>query len=371
MISLFVTCFIVSCLAGFVLIRRARGHAARYSEAMPQRFHVGDVPRLGGVAVLLGAALGWMRMAAAPWLGDVGNTHYGTGGGIASWQWLAMAVPAAFGGFYEDLTQRLNPKWRLLLTGLSGLLAVALMGVVVSRLGIALLDAALAATPWVGLGLAILAVTGLPHAINIIDGYNGLAGTVALIVCLALVHVSLQVGDRHLAGVLICLSGATAGFLVWNYPSGRIFAGDGGAYLWGVVIAAASLRLVQQHAAVSPWFPMLLLVYPVWETLFSIYRKSVRGVSPGTPDALHFHQLIYRRIVRQVFEYDDPSRQVLARNNRTSPYLWAFTLMTAVPALMFWSNTPALIGFCALFVVTYVVAYLMIVRFKLPRWIRR
>ncbi|MEQ1837214.1 MAG: ATP-dependent metallopeptidase FtsH/Yme1/Tma family protein, partial [Candidatus Nitrotoga sp.] len=58
------------------------------------------------------------------------------------------------------------------------------------------------------------------------------------------------------------------------------------------------------------WFPMLLLIYPVWETLFSIYRKTARGVSPGVADALHFHQLIYRRLVRGVF-HDDASRRML------------------------------------------------------------
>ena len=53
------------------------------------------------------------------------------------------------------------------------------------------------------------------------------------IVCLSIAHVALQLGDRQLAAMLVCLAGATAGFLVWNYPRGLIFAGDGGAYLWG------------------------------------------------------------------------------------------------------------------------------------------
>ncbi|MBY0467260.1 MAG: glycosyl transferase, partial [Burkholderiales bacterium] len=203
-----------------------------------------------------------------------------------------------------------------------------------------------------------------------IDGYNGLAGFVAVLVCLALIHVALQVGDRQLAAMLVCLVGATAGFLVWNYPRGLFFAGDGGAYLWGGVIAIASITLVQRHEEVSPWFPMLLLIYPVWETVFSIYRKLARGVSPGVADALHFHQLIYRRIVREVF-HDDEARRMLMRNNRTSPYLWGFTLLTVIPAVLFWRNTPVLMGFCLLFVCTYVPAYLMIVRFKVPRWIRR
>ena len=63
---------------------------------------------------------------------------------------------------------------------------------------------------------------------------------------------------------------------------------------------------------------------------------------------------------------DDEARQLLARNNRTSPYLWIFAALTVVPAVLFWNNTPVLMAFCALFVATYVAAYLMIVRFKVP-----
>jgi UDP-N-acetylmuramyl pentapeptide phosphotransferase/UDP-N-acetylglucosamine-1-phosphate transferase len=190
-----------------------------------------------------------------------------------------------------------------------------------------------------------------------------------VLVCLAISHVALQVGDRQLAAMVICLVGATMGFLMWNYPSGKIFAGDGGAYVWGMVIAVACVALVQRHSAVSPWFPMLLLIYPVWETLFSIYRKLARGQSPGTADALHFHQLIFRRIVRVAFT-DDEARQLLARNNRTSPYLWMFAALSVVPAVLFWRNTLALMLCCVLFITTYVLAYLMIVRFKVPRWLR-
>ena len=199
---------------------------------------------------------------------------------------------------------------------------------------------------------------------------GGLLPICTVIVCLALAHVALQVGDRGLAALLVCTAAATGGFLVWNYPRGMLFAGDGGAYIWGVVIAMASISLVQRNADVSPWFPLLLLIYPVWETLFSIYRKTVRGVSPGVADALHFHQLIYRRIVRSVF-HDDESRRVLMRNNRTSPYLWGFTLLTVVPAVLFWNNTPLLMAFCGLFVISYVMAYMAIVRFKVPEWLRR
>jgi UDP-GlcNAc:undecaprenyl-phosphate/decaprenyl-phosphate GlcNAc-1-phosphate transferase len=270
---------------------------------------------------------------------------------------------------YEDLTQRLRARYRLLLTVATAAVACWLLNMSVPRLDLVALDRWWIANPWLGLGLAVFAVSGLPHAFNLIDGYNGLAGIVALVCCFALAYVALQVGDRQLAAAVLVLAGATAGFLVWNYPGGLIFAGDGGAYLWGVVIAMTSVMLVR-HPQVSPWFPVLLLIYPVWETFFSIYRKSVRGQSPGLADALHFHQLIYRRIVRGVFD-DDEARRMLMRNNRTSPYLWGFALLTVMPAVLFWNNTLVLMAFCLLFVVSYTYAYYSIIRFKVPRWIRR
>ena len=284
--------------------------------------------------------------------------------------WWAVTLVAVAGGVAEDLTHRLTARWRMVFTVLAGALAAWLLGLAIPTLGIAAIQPAWGASHWFGVLLAVFAVAGLPHAFNLIDGYNGLAGIVALICCFALAYVSLLVGDRQIAAVVLVLAGATAGFLLWNYPRGLIFAGDGGAYLWGVVIAVASVQLVQRYSQVSPWFPVLLLIYPVWETLFSIYRKGMRGQSPGVADALHFHQLIYRRIVRGVFDDDDEARKMLMRNNRTSPYLWGFAMLTVTPAVLFWNNTPMLMAFTALFIVSYVWAYVAIIRFKVPRWFK-
>ena len=366
MILLCVLAFVVSTIASAIAVRWLSKHARHYGEAKPQRFHLGEVPRLGGAAVLAGVLFSWTFGVLQTAQGDASSLRLGwwVGG------WMLAVLPAALGGIAEDLTQRLSVRYRLVLTAFSGVIAVALLDLSVPRLGFDAIDSFITAVPWLGMVLAVLAIAGLPHAFNIIDGYNGLSGMVALIVCLALAHVSLQVGDRALAALLVTTAAATAGFLVWNYPRGMLFAGDGGAYLWGVVIALASIALVQRNPIVSPWFPFLLLIYPVWETLFSMYRKLARGDSPGMADALHFHQLIYRRIVRSVFHHDE-ARRMLKRNNRTSPWLWGFTMLTVAPALLFWNNTPILIAFCMLFAVSYVGAYLAIVRFKVPRWLRR
>ena len=365
MIVLAVVAFLVTLCSAALVIRWLGLRSVRYGPGKPQRFHMGEVPRLGGIALLLGLCAGWFTGAWQTLTGDPGSLQLG--GGVM--RWLAVLLPAVLCGIAEDLTQRMKVVWRLAMTLVSGLLALWLLGLEVQRLDLPWVDGLLHAAPWLGMGVVLLAVAGLPHAFNIIDGYNGLAGMVAFIISLALVHVCLQVGDRHLAAIVVCMAGATAGFLVWNYPRGLLFAGDGGAYLWGGVVALASIALVQRHPQVSPWFPVLLLIYPVWETVFSIYRKLARGESPGMADALHFHQLIYRRIVRSVL-LEDEARRMLRRNNRTAPYLWAFTMLSVVPAVLFWNNTPVLLALCALFCVSYVVAYVAIVRFRVPEWLR-
>jgi len=367
MISLALLAFALSLVFTLMVRRAFVRQGIRYGQDVPQRFHFGEVPRMGGLGLLAGWAL---ALAAMPLLqtadmaGNIDSTQ------LQLPSWLLTLLPAFIGGVLEDMTQRLTVRWRLLLTLLSGLLGWWLLGLAVPRLGFGWTDPIWTSMPWLGVGLALLAVAGLPHAFNIIDGYNGLAGVVALVVCLALAHVALQVGDRELAAMAIALAGATGGFLVWNYPRGMIFAGDAGAYLWGLLIAIISVLLVQRHAAVSPWFPVLLLIYPVWETLFSIYRKLWRGDSPGMADALHLHQLVYRRLVRSVL-HEDEAKNMLARNNRTSPYLWSFIALTVVAALLFWRYSTVLLAFCVLFAVSYVVAYVSLVRFKVPRVLRR
>lgn len=368
MMAVLVLCGITSFLTCAILLRLGQESARRYAWSLPQRFHLGDVPRLGGAAMFAACTAGWAWMALSPSL--LRLDHSIPFSVTLAMTWWVVALVGVAAGVIEDITHRLRARSRFISTLLAALLGVALFGLQVPRLGIPLVDSVWGLTPWLGMALAVVALAGLPHAFNIIDGYNGLAGTVALICCAAMAHVALQLGDRQLAAALLVLAGATIGFLLWNYPHGLIFAGDGGAYLWGMVLGICSILLVQRHPEVSPWFPILLLIYPTWETLFSIYRKVVRGQPPSLADALHFHQLIYRRVVRQVF-HDDDARRMLMRNNRTSPWLWGFTLLTVVPAVLFWRSSLILAGFTLLFIVSYLWAYHSIVRFRMQRWLRR
>jgi UDP-GlcNAc:undecaprenyl-phosphate GlcNAc-1-phosphate transferase len=369
MLILLILSALLSTLGCVVLLRAGQESSRKYWQIanVPQRFHIGHVPRLGGAAMLMACIGGWVWMVVSePVFGVVNSIPITLRDALG---YCGVALLAALTGLLEDITHAMQPRWRMLGTALAAVFALAVFGIAVPRLEIPGLEQVWSALPWLGVALAVFAVAGLPHSVNIIDGYNGLAGLLTLICCLAIFYVALAVGDRQLAGVIAVLAGATAGFLIWNYPHGLIFAGDGGAYLWGGVIALATVQLVQRHVEVSPWFPVLLLAYPIWETLFSIWRKRSMGRSPGLPDGLHFHHLIFRRVVRHVF-HDDEARRMLMRNNRTSPYLLAFCVLSAIPATLFYKSTPVLLGFLLLFIVTYLWAYYSIVRFRVRRWQR-
>ena len=130
MIWLSVVAFIVAALAAGFIVRWMRSHAAAYGSAMPQRFHLGDIPRLGGAALLLGVGCRWG-------LGVLQSTHWGDPGSLrlGAWVvgWIVALLPAALGGIAEDMTQRLSVRYRLSLTGASGALAVTLLNLTLSR----------------------------------------------------------------------------------------------------------------------------------------------------------------------------------------------------------------------------------------------
>jgi UDP-N-acetylmuramyl pentapeptide phosphotransferase/UDP-N-acetylglucosamine-1-phosphate transferase len=216
--------------------------------------------------------------------------------------------------------------------------------------------------------ITCFAVAGVSNAFNIIDGYNGLSSMVGFIILGGIFYVAFQLGDFSIMIAALALMGAILGFLIFNYPRGLIFLGDGGAYLIGFWIAELSILLTARHSEVSKWFPLLLCAYPIFETLFTIYRRIfIQRTHPGMPDAIHLHHLIYRRIVRWSISSND-SKNIVIRNSFTAPYLWVLTSLAVIPAVLFWDNVWVLRAFTLLFLVAYLLLYRRLVFFKVPSW---
>ena len=129
MIWLSLVAFVVAAFAAGFIVRWMRKHATVYGMGMPQRFHWGDVPRLGGVAVLLGVAVSWGLGVVLAQMGDVAALRLGYWVAL----WLVVLLPSAAGGIAEDMTQRLPVRFRLAFTASSGVLAVLLLGLSVPQ----------------------------------------------------------------------------------------------------------------------------------------------------------------------------------------------------------------------------------------------
>lgn len=335
----------------------ARHHGLGVDEGVGvQKVHSHWVPRLGGVPIFVALTSSLLILA---WL-----TQTEVNTSLA----LVVCVLPAFGiGLVEDITRRAGVLTRLVLTMVSAALGWWLLDAKLLRLDIPYVDSFLVTYSAAAFVLTLVAAAGIAHAVNIIDGYNGLSGFFVTVVFLSLALVAWQVDDVFVCRLALLSAASTIGFLVWNFPSGRIFLGDAGAYLLGYLIALLSILLVARHPEVSPWFPLLLVMHPVWETLFSMYRRARHGLAEmGRPDALHLHSLIFRRVVkhygvRRACEYR------VRRNATASVYLWVAALLCAVPAVGFWDQTPVLMVFCGLFALTYTDLYRRLVRFKTPK----
>lgn len=352
--------FFVSTTATLLLVRYARLHArftGDHDTGGVQKFHSGSVPRVGGIALLLAAIAGCVVSAVRE------EALYGS-----ILLLLVASMPAFLGGLTEDLTKKVTPLVRLLLVMLSGLLAFYFLDAKVVRLNIWGVDWLLQFS-LISLIATVIVIGGAANAVNIIDGYNGLASVVSVFIFAGFAYVAFYLGDRLLVATSVTMIGAIAGFVIWNYPKGLIFLGDGGAYFIGFMMGETAVLMLYRHPNVSAWFPLLLCIYPVFETLFSIYRKKfVQGRSPGMPDGVHLHMLVYKRLVRWGIGSSEPRHQV-QRNALTSPYLWILSSLAIMPAVLFWQYQSALIFFVFLFSVTYVFLYRALVSFGSPKWL--
>jgi len=146
---------------------------------------------------------------------------------------------------------------------------------------------------WLGtfsVPLTLLWVVGLTNALNWIDGLDGLAAGISSIACVSLLVVSWRGGDLFSVVVLIALLGATLGFLKYNFYPAKVFMGDTGSNFLGFVLAnVAIMGGLKSAAALSLMVPILILGVPIFDTLFSVWRRVRLKKSPIKPDTDHFH----------------------------------------------------------------------------------
>lgn len=325
--------------SGAIIATQAwHGHLSHDSHEGVQKFHEHPTPRIGGLAIAFGLLVAWIC--------DEVNPRLIQADGLLAVILLA-ALPAFVAGGWEDLTKRVGVTQRLLATMGSALLAYFLTGYRIDSLDVWGLDALLSWVP-ISVLFTVFAVAGVANAYNIIDGFNGLSASSMLVSIIAMVVLAYQAGDVELVYFGTIFAGVILGFLVWNYPFGRIFLGDGGAYVLGFLIAWMAVMLPARHPEISPWACLMACGYPVMETLYTMLRRKLNGQKTGAPDSAHLHSLVKLELIRQKYANWRP----VFRNAMVAPYLLPFAITTAVLGVLLAHHTIALvIAFFVLFII--------------------
>jgi UDP-N-acetylmuramyl pentapeptide phosphotransferase/UDP-N-acetylglucosamine-1-phosphate transferase len=325
-----------------------------------QKVHTTAVPRVGGLAVVAGILLA-MSLARTFWPGML---KAGQVDKLVLLLWAGM--PAFLAGMAEDITKKVSVRVRLTATICSALMASALLGATVTELDIWGVDQLLAVTP-IAIAVTAIVVAGGVNAINIIDGFNGLSGGVTIVMLAALGAIAVQAGDGFVAMLAALGAGTALGFLLVNYPRGRLFLGDGGAYFLGFWVAEMAVLLLVRHPSLNAWQMLAVCAYPVIEVLFSIYRrKFIKHVSPGAPDALHLHTLVYRRVVSRLVPYD--AAQLWRRNAAVACVTVPCVAIAATAAVLLGGAGAVAVALVFGQIFVYVFVYARLVR---GRWLPR
>ena len=353
---LFIFCFISSVITIKIILFTSNEHFKISMDSDTtgvQKYHKKAVPRIGGLAIFVSLVLTGLLSdnLTQEW------SSYFSG--------LIVATFLVFvGGFTEDITKQVRPSSRILF-----MLAGTLVAIYLTK-SLPLITSAHNYYIDIALGyelfallLTLLCVLGLTNAYNIIDGFNGLSGTAALFNLLGLTILAYTLQDLFVFKVGISVIAAICGFLAFNYPRGKIFLGDGGAYSLGFIIAVLSIKLITNYPQLSPYTVLLLAIYPVFELAFSIYRrKIIRKTASMQPDNLHLHQLIYHRCVAM--------RQGGRRNQIVMPKMLWFIVPQIIIAICFARNQRIILGAIVVYMIIYSFTYWRIVKFKAPRLLK-
>jgi UDP-N-acetylmuramyl pentapeptide phosphotransferase/UDP-N-acetylglucosamine-1-phosphate transferase len=336
----FALAFGVSALVAIAIVATGRFHG-KYSFDLAvgvQKVHTHPVARIGGLAMAVSA------LSVIPLLSEqVRSVFVPT---------LILGLIAFSFGLMEDLSKKVPIAFRLWATMIPGVVGYLLAGMTLSYIGIDWLDSVLQWTP-VAILFTAFAVCGVTPSMNMIDGLNGLAGWTAIWIFSGIGLLALSSGDVAIAisaGVLVA---STAGFLLLNWPFGKLFLGDGGAYFLGVTIAWLCVSLVNRNPEISPFACLVLCSYPIIEVLYSMTRRTKAGTSSGNPDRLHLHQLLTESLINPYLN----TLQPVYKNSIAGICISVFSIPAALMALAFAQEQWTLIAIFAALVLAYLVLY--------------
>jgi UDP-GlcNAc:undecaprenyl-phosphate GlcNAc-1-phosphate transferase len=277
------------------LVRRLATRAGWIDRPSDRKVHPSPTPTSGGLAIYLGVLAGVLVSRRLPFLAGL------TAGSSDVQAALLATVPLVVLGLVDDVkgvTPGTKLAGQVLCAGLATLFGVQLLFFYVPGSGIVSLD------PTLAIPLTVLWIVLMVNAVNLIDGLDGLAAGVVAIGAFAFLLYLRSAGGQPVASSAALLSaavlGGALGFLPWNFHPARIFMGDVGSMLLGLLLGIATVSGVGRNPyppaggdlaaiAIPVALPLFVLFVPLADVVFAIVRRVRRGTGLAHADKEHIH----------------------------------------------------------------------------------
>jgi UDP-GlcNAc:undecaprenyl-phosphate GlcNAc-1-phosphate transferase len=254
-----------------------------------QRVHEGEVPRLGGLVIYIGLWVYWLLCQhgqAMPFIQCL----------------LISSLPLIFISVKEDLQHNTRAITRLGFMIASCILFFLCYDIAFPSIEFPVIGDWLNNSPVLSLLFFSFCVLVIINGSNLIDGANGLLPMSVLMQALGLMYIIYEANDSLNMIRLVYVIVPVIIFMGFNFPWGKIFLGDTGAYFLGFMMSLLTIIIFSQNPEIPTWVAVLILFYPAFELLFSIIRKLIEHKSPMEPDPHHLHLKMFHLLKNQVIK---------------------------------------------------------------------
>ena len=272
---------IVTLLASLILVpivKKVATHVGAMDEPNARKIHKVPMPRLGGLAIYLAFLLGYMLY------------------GEVSTQMLSILIGGfllILIGFIDDINS-VPARYKLIVQIVSATIVVLYGDLSFNEVSI--FGYNIYFNEFWGALTSIVFIVAITNAINLIDGLDGLAAGISSIYFLTIAIIAFilnRIGGLDVIISLIML-GATLGFLFHNFPPAKIFMGDSGSLFLGFMISVIALLGYKVTTFTSLIVPIVILAIPIFDTIFAILRRILKGQNIGVADKEHFHHQLLK-----------------------------------------------------------------------------
>ena len=295
-----------------------------------QKIHEGYVPPVGGFIMFLAFYLGILFYPES----FFNNQIHIFAGSI-----LILLI-----GLLEDFSGKIKPIYRLITIFIASLIFVTYQNL--PKIEVPILEIILNELPFAEEIFYAIGLTMLANGMNMVDGMNGLAGMTSFSIILAILSIlTLYGGIEIYFAEFSLLIIVLIVFLFFNFPFGKIFLGDSGAYWIGWILGVWVIEIYAK-LPLNTWGALLILFYPIYEVIFSFTRKIFSGKSPFLPDTNHLHIKLY-------FFLKADNERSITFNSFVTVCLMPFWIIPSIMIVWTYFYSHLTIFFIAMMILTY------------------